>query len=121
MLKIDEICAEIPKGSSGQQGLKPVSGGPVRFRHQVRDLAAAFHVYIDFVVLLAIGMDANRNYDHYVDGNSTKIDEALGQHGMAGALEGRRRQKERFQAVSGDRILHEHGIARVPPDSRWTA
>ena len=23
-------------------------------------------------------MDANRNYDHYVDGNSPKIDEALG-------------------------------------------
>jgi len=23
-------------------------------------------------------MDANRNYDHYVDGDSTKIDEALG-------------------------------------------
>ena len=33
---------------------------------------------MDFVVLLAIGMDANRNYDHYVDGNSPKIDEALG-------------------------------------------
>jgi hypothetical protein len=33
---------------------------------------------VDFVVLLAIGMDANRNYDHYVEGNSTKIDEALG-------------------------------------------
>ena len=35
-------------------------------------------VYIDFVVLLATGMDANRNYDHYVDGESPKIDEALG-------------------------------------------
>jgi hypothetical protein len=33
---------------------------------------------IDFVVLLAIGMDASRNYDHYVDGDSPKIDEALG-------------------------------------------
>ena len=30
------------------------------------------------MVLLAIGMDANRNYDHYVEGNSPKIDEALG-------------------------------------------
>jgi hypothetical protein len=33
---------------------------------------------VDFVVLLAIGMDANRNYDHYVEGHSSKIDEALG-------------------------------------------
>ena len=30
------------------------------------------------LVLLAIGMDASRNYDHYVDGDSPKIDEALG-------------------------------------------
>lgn len=35
-------------------------------------------VYIDFVVLLAIEMDANRNYEHYVEGNSPKIDEVLG-------------------------------------------
>jgi hypothetical protein len=35
-------------------------------------------VFIDFVVLLAVGMDVNRNYDHYVEGQSTKIDEALG-------------------------------------------
>ena len=35
-------------------------------------------VFIDFVVLLAVGMDANRRYDHYVEGDSTKIDEALG-------------------------------------------
>ena len=55
-------------------------------------------MYIDFVVLLAIGMDANRNYDHYVDGNSPKIDEALGNTewrerwkavGTRGAISGR--------------------------------
>jgi hypothetical protein len=35
--------------------------------------------YIDFLVLLAVGMDANRNYEHYVDGGaSDKIDVALG-------------------------------------------
>lgn len=30
------------------------------------------------MVLLAVGMDAGRNYDHYVDGNNQKIDTALG-------------------------------------------
>lgn len=33
---------------------------------------------MDFLVLLAVGMDANRNYDHYVDGESRKMDVALG-------------------------------------------
>ena len=35
-------------------------------------------VYVDFLALLAVGMDANRNYDHYVDGDNAKIDDALG-------------------------------------------
>lgn len=35
-------------------------------------------IYTDFLVLLAVGMDANRNYDHYVDGDHPKIDDALG-------------------------------------------
>jgi three-Cys-motif partner protein len=35
-------------------------------------------VFTDFLVLLAVGMDASRNYDLYVDGNHPKIDEALG-------------------------------------------
>jgi hypothetical protein len=35
-------------------------------------------VFVGFLVLLAVGMDANRNYDHYVEGQSPKIDEALG-------------------------------------------
>jgi hypothetical protein len=41
----------------------------------IRGLSA---VFVDFLVLLAVGMDANRNYDHYVEGNHTKLDEAFG-------------------------------------------
>ena len=33
---------------------------------------------VDFLVLLATDMDANRAYEHYVKGNSPKLDEALG-------------------------------------------
>jgi hypothetical protein len=51
---------------------------PFDFGLKFETLKKLSGVYIDFVVLLAIGMDANRNYDHYVDGNSPKIDEALG-------------------------------------------
>jgi len=51
---------------------------PFDFGMKFETLRRLSAVFIDFVVLLAIGMDANRNYDHYVDGHSTKIDEALG-------------------------------------------
>jgi len=55
-----------------------VSRGPFDFGIKFETLRRLSAVFIDFVVLLAIGMDANRNYDHYVEGHSTKIDEALG-------------------------------------------
>ena len=51
---------------------------PFDFGMKFDTLRRLSSVFIDFVVLLAIGMDANRNYDHYVDGDSSKIDEALG-------------------------------------------
>lgn len=51
---------------------------PFDFGIKFETLRRLSAVFVDFVVLLAIGMDANRNYANYVEGNSTKIDEALG-------------------------------------------
>lgn len=34
--------------------------------------------YVDFLVLLALYMDANRNYDNYIGDEAVKIDEFLG-------------------------------------------
>lgn len=76
--EIDRICAEIPKGSSSNKTLSLCLVDPFDFGIKFETLRRLSAVFIDFVVLLAIGMDANRNYDHYVDGHSTKIDEALG-------------------------------------------
>ena len=76
--EIDRICAEIPKGSSSNKVLSLCLVDPFDFGIKFETLRRLSDVFIDFVVLLAIGMDANRNYDHYVDGHSTKIDEALG-------------------------------------------
>jgi three-Cys-motif partner protein len=76
--EIDKICAEIPKGSSSNKVLSLCLVDPFDFGIKFETLRRLSAVFIDFVVLLMIGMDANRNYDHYVDGHSTKIDEALG-------------------------------------------
>src|ERR1039458_4844932 len=76
--KIEEVCEAVPKGSSDNRVLSLCMVDPFDFGIKFGTLKRLSQVYIDFVVLLAIGMDANRNYDHYVEGNSPKIDEALG-------------------------------------------
>jgi three-Cys-motif partner protein len=76
--ELDSIIAAIPKGSHDNRVLTLCVVDPFDFGIKFETLRRLSAFYIDFLVLLAIGMDANRNYDHYVDGNSTKIDEALG-------------------------------------------
>lgn len=76
--KIAEICKEIPRGSQSNKVLSLCLVDPFDFGLKFETLKKLSAFYADFVVLLAIGMDANRNYDHYVDGDSPKIDEALG-------------------------------------------
>ena len=76
--KVEQILGHIPKASSNFRVLSLCVVDPFDFGLKFATLRRLSEVFIDFVVLLAIGMDANRNYEHYVDGASRKIDEALG-------------------------------------------
>ena len=76
--EIEKVCSEVPKASATNRVLSLCLVDPFDFGLKFETLRRLSSFFVDFVVLLAIGMDANRNYDHYVDGNSTKIDEALG-------------------------------------------
>jgi three-Cys-motif partner protein len=111
--QVARICAEIPKGSSSNNVLSLCMVDPFDFGIKFETVRQLSSFFMDFVVLLAVGMDANRNYDHYVDGQSTKIDEALGntdwrERWKSGAL------KEQLQAIPCFRVLNQHGIARLP-------
>ncbi len=75
---IDQICSLIPRASPGNTVLSLCFADPFDFGIKFETLRKLSFFFVDFLVLLAIGMDANRNYDHYVEGNSRKIDEALG-------------------------------------------
>lgn len=75
---VDEILAAVPRASFGFRVLSLCIVDPFDFGMKFATLERLSSVFIDFVVLLAIGMDANRNYEHYVEGDSPKIDEALG-------------------------------------------
>jgi len=76
--EIEKLCAEIPKGSTTNKVLSLCLVDPFDFGIKFDTIRRLSKVFVDFVVLLAVGMDAGRNYDHYVDGDNQKIDEALG-------------------------------------------
>ncbi len=64
-------------------------------------------------------MDANRNYDHYVEGHSTKIDVALGnrdwrERWRAGGV--RRRDFRQFLASEFSMSMESLGYLRQPTD-----
>jgi three-Cys-motif partner protein len=78
-LRVAEILAAIPHGSTGDTVLTLCFADPfdigLRFE-TIRELADAR--YVDFLITLALGMDANRNYEQYVKEDAVKVDEFLG-------------------------------------------
>jgi three-Cys-motif partner protein len=78
-LRSEEILAAIPHGSTQDRVLTLCFADPfdigLKF-DTIRKLAKAR--FIDFLITLALGMDANRNYEQYVKEDAVKIDEFLG-------------------------------------------
>ncbi|MFB3825185.1 MAG: three-Cys-motif partner protein TcmP [Bryobacteraceae bacterium] len=117
--KVDEICGAIPKGSSRNRVLSLCMVDPFDFGIKFDTLKRLSQFYMDFVVLLAIGMDANRNYDHYVEGNSPKIDEALGNSAWRErwrAAGGRRSNFRRFLALEFSKSMESLRYLPTPLD-----
>lgn len=76
--EIEKICAAIPMGRTGSGSLSLCFVDPYDFGLKFETLRKISAFRVDFLVLLAVGMDANRAYNHYVDGGNPKLDEALG-------------------------------------------
>lgn len=77
-LRVDEILAEIPAHSPGHRVLSLCFVDPFDIGIKFETLRKLSNRYVDFLVLLALYMDANRNYDNYVKDEAVKIDEFLG-------------------------------------------
>lgn len=89
--RVEEICGHIPKASPTNKVLSLCMVDPFDFGLKFNTLSRLSSFFIDFLVLLAVGMDANRNYDHYVVGESPKIDDALGNTDWRQRWAGRKR------------------------------
>ncbi len=76
--KVEQICAEIPIGSRDNTVLGLCFVDPFDLGIKFETLRKMSTRFLDFLCLLALHMDANRNYSRYVSEDSHKVDEFLG-------------------------------------------
>lgn len=83
--RVNEICKEIPVGSQRHKVLTLCFVDPFNIGIKFETLRRISSRRVDFLVLLAVYMDANLNYPLYTTAESRKIDEFLGSSGWRSA------------------------------------
>jgi three-Cys-motif partner protein len=76
--RVSEILDAIPAYFPGHRVLSLCFVDPYDIGIKFETLRRLSDRYIDFLILLALYMDANRNYENYVKEEAVKIDEFLG-------------------------------------------
>lgn len=76
--RVGDILSEISPHSSGHRVLSLCFVDPYDIGIKFETLHKLSDRFVDFLVLLALYMDANRNYENYVKDAAVKIDEFLG-------------------------------------------
>ena len=76
--KVEEICSKIPLPSRGRKVLSFCFVDPYDLSVKFSTIGKISDRFVDFLILLALGMDANRNLQHYLDPTNHKIDDFLG-------------------------------------------
>jgi three-Cys-motif partner protein len=94
--RIDEIRKAIPAHSRFSTVLSLCLVDPFDFGLKFSTIRQLSDLLVDFLVLLAAQMDANRNYENYVVRTNTKIDEALGSSQWRERWEEAKLPRERF-------------------------
>ena len=75
--KIDQICTSIPVSSPGRGVLTFCFVDPFDISIKFSTLRRLSSRFVDFLILLALHVDANRNLEHYFNSGNSKIDEFL--------------------------------------------
>lgn len=75
---VEEICSKIPSPSRNRKVLSFCFVDPYDLSVKFSTIKRLSETFVDFLVLLALGMDGNRNLQHYLDDDNHKIDNFLG-------------------------------------------
>ena len=76
--KAEEICSKIPTPSRDTKVLSFCFVDPYDLSVKFSTIRKIAEKFVDFLTLLVLGMDANRNLQHYLAPSNEKIDEFLG-------------------------------------------
>lgn len=76
--KIEAVCALIPKATATNRVLSFCFVDPYDLSIKFSTVRRIAHFFVDFLFLLALHMDANRNQAYYLSREVTKIDDFLG-------------------------------------------
>jgi three-Cys-motif partner protein len=93
---VEQILRTIPRGSASRSVLSLCLVDPFDFGFKFETLKRLSDVFMDFMVLLAAQMDANRNLEHYMADGNTKIANALGKNDWRQPWEKSNLQRSRF-------------------------
>jgi three-Cys-motif partner protein len=99
--KVDDICAQIPKPTKSYRVLSFCFVDPYDLSVKFSTIRRISDNFVDFLVLLALQMDASRNESNYVNSSNQKLDNFLGQS------EWRQRWSERTRNISFSRFVAE--------------
>lgn len=78
--RAEEICAQIPKASKTYKVLSFCFADPFSLKLKFSTVKCIADHLVDFLILLALHMDANRNERIYTNPRSSRVDEFLGQN-----------------------------------------
>jgi three-Cys-motif partner protein len=98
---VGEICAKIPKASTTRKVLSFCFVDPFSLRLKFSTISRIADSFVDFLILLALHMDANRNERIYTNPRNHRIDDFLGQ------AEWRSRWRNRTAGIEFPRFLAE--------------
>ena len=102
--RVDEILNAIPRGSSTRKVLSLCLVDPYDFGFKFDTLSRLSSAYMDFLMLLAAQMDANRNYGNYMAPGNTKIAEALGCNHWRTKWEASNQPRDRFPVFLAEQV-----------------
>jgi len=78
--EVEQICREIPRASTNYKVLSFCFVDPYDLSVRFSTIKRVSESYVDFLVLLALQMDAARNLATYLNPNNRKLDEFLGRN-----------------------------------------
>jgi len=98
---VEAICAQIPNHTKDYRVLSFCFVDPYDLSIRFSTIRRISKGFVDFLVLLALQMDASRNESNYTNPNNPKLDNFLGQ------TDWRRRWSERISNMSFSRFVAE--------------